>query len=528
MKKYAVVTISIGEDYKKMRKVTHLSINAYAEKIGADFICIDKQKISITTPHWEKFQIFNLLNKYERILYLDTDLIVREDCPDLFDIVPKNKLGAFNEASYTERSKELLIDICKEYGVTLPSWNGHYYNSGVLVISRCHKYLFKKPDKEVFNFYEQSYLNMKIVQENIDIFPLPYKFNRMTCLDKFTGEDRFASYIIHYAGYPNLQWVLNLIPQDIARWKQDKGNYQYKKHVYISVNGGLGDQIQAEPAIRFMKEQVYPNADIQIATHWPRIFQHLNLPTFEHGKFQPNGDTPYYLVSSLPGPETVQWSIVSNLLCHTIDYCSMALLRRILPNKDKQVKLKVNLSDIANLVDIVGIQKLDDLVVVHAGRHWQAKSLPKKWWQAVVDGLANKGLKVCLIGKDEDLRGVWDIDCPKKGIDTRNLLDVGSLFALISSAKLLITNDSAPLHIAGAFCNWVITIPFKHPDHILPWRNGRQDYKAVALHKRLPLDDIDSQPTSVDGVSGANLARGWEEYLPEVGGVVKTAIEVAG
>ena len=535
--KNLILTIAIGENYQKIAKITHEFIKKYAEKINAEFLCIDTQKISLTTPHWEKFQIYNLLNEYDRILYIDTDIIIRDDCPDLFKEVPENKLGMFNEAPWTDRSKELMIDICKQYNKTLPQWNGKYYNSGVIVLSKRHKYLFKKPDKEIFSFYEQSYLNMIIALEKIQMRELPYQFNRMTCMDRFTGEERFASYIIHYAGYPNLTQILNLIPEDIKKWKQANGIYKYKRHIYISVSGGLGDQVNAEPAIRFMQREVYPEADITVATHFPRIFQHFkNITIVEQGKANLENDTPYYLMQSLPGPETPTWMIVSNLLCHTVDYSSIALLRRTLPMKDKQIKLEVNKDDISRLTDITEYINLNELIVIHPGKHWRTKTFPVKWWQDVIDGLADKGFKVCIIGKDEKgdppdykagARGTVDVKCPKNGIDLRNLINLGSLMALLQSAKVLISNDSAPVHIAGAFNNHIILIPScKHPDHILPIRNSDIRYKTKALYKKLTIDEVSSQPTQIQGVSADFDVNDWNEFLPEPKQVINKVLNI--
>lgn len=533
--KYLVLTIAMGHEYQKLSKITHPSIKKYAKKINADFKCIAKQEISKTTPHWEKFQIYQLLNKYDRIIYIDTDIIIREDCPNLFDIVPKEMLGMFNEAPFTERSKELLIDVCKAYNETLPNWNGKYYNSGIIVLSRYHKDLFKKPDIEIFNFYEQSYLNMIIALKQVRMYDLEYKYNRMTCMDVYTGEERFASYIIHYAGYPNLNLLLDLIPMDLHKWNEAHGNYQYKKHIYISVNGGLGDQINAEPAIRFMQKHVYPNADIEVATHFPRLFKHLNLPVCEHGKANLKRDTPYYCVNSLPGPETPTWMIISNLLCHTVDYCSIALLRRTLPIPDKQPKLQVDSEDVSELAEIIGDNKID--VVVHAGRHWESKTFPQKYWQDIINGMADNGLTVCLIGKDEvgdpphyksGARGTVDVECPKNGIDLRNILSLGGLMALLQSAKILLSNDSAPVHVAAAFDNWIVLIPScKHPDHILPYRNGSINYKSKALYKRLTLDDVSSQPTEIHGVTGEFISSSWDSYLPEPKTVIKEIMNIS-
>ena len=102
--KKAVVTIAVGERYTEMAKVTHPTLKAYADKVGAEFIVIDTPT---ETPHWEKFKLYELLIKYNRIIYLDTDLIVRDDCPDLFELIPESKLGIFNEGRFDSRRESL-------------------------------------------------------------------------------------------------------------------------------------------------------------------------------------------------------------------------------------------------------------------------------------------------------------------------------------------------------------------------------------------------------------------------------------
>ena len=114
-----------------------------------------------------------------------------------------------------------------------------------------------------------------------------------------------------------------------------------------------------------------------------------------------------------------------------------------------------------------------------------------------------------------------------------NLIDrtsIGTMMAAISRAPVLLSNDSSPVHFAGAFDNWIIVIPTcKHPDHILPFRripNGviSSYYKAHALYKKLTLDDCDQRPTSwVEGGATAEKVNGpWSDYLPEADEIVKT------
>ena len=92
----------------------------------------------------------------------------------------------------------------------------------------------------------------------------------------------------------------------------------------------------------------------------------------------------------------------------------------------------------------------------------------------------------------------------------------------------LVTNDSSPLHIAGAFDNWIVTVPTcKHPEHILPFRNGTQSYKTKVLYKKLLLDDLEIRHTeshtdTIDTIPEGNTL--WD-YIPEVDKLVKEVFE---
>ena len=82
---------------------------------------------------------------------------------------------------------------------------------------------------------------------------------------------------------------------------------------------------------------------------------------------------------------------------------------------------------------------------------------------------------------------------------------------LIGMAQILITNDSAPVHIAGAYDNWIILIStIKHPDHVLPWRNGNKYYKAKALYKKLTVDILDDNHRRIDEID-----ESIESFLPK-------------
>ena len=206
------------------------------------------------------------------------------------------------------------------------------------------------------------------------------------------------------------------------------------------------------------------------------------------------------------------------------------MIRRTIPNDEKQIKLKLEASDVSyvfNLLKSRNTQK--PLVVVHAGKWWPSKTLPMEWWQEVVNKLSEK-LTVVLIGKTiDEKQGYLPIECPSGAYDLRDLTTLGELFALISLSKCLVTNDSSPLHIAGAFDNWIVTVPTcKHPDHILPYRNGTQSYKTKALYKKLLLDDLEIRHTefTTDTIDTVPEGKTLWDYIPEVDDLVKEVFEI--
>jgi hypothetical protein len=520
-----VLTISIGEYYNELAKLTLPSIQSYAKKIGADFLNINEFNKYYITQKWNKFHIHELLNKYRRILYLDVDILIREDTPNLFEIVPENKLGMFNEGRYAPRF-EYLEQASEYYGEPLKSWGGQFYNSGVMVISRMHKNIFKLPKGQDFVETDQPYINLRILNDNVQMFDLDYKFNRMDILDKHCGISRLDSYIVHYAGGPQ-SIQMDIIKKDIEQWKQDAPNYKYTRNILVTVTAGMGDQLCAEPAIRYT-QKMYPDANMYVVTHFPRLFEHLSCPVMTYDQWNGINDA---IVKMETCPDVgMSEHKMSHVLFHPTDFATMSMIKRAIPNHDKTIKLKLNAEDTASALKLLeGRNPEKPTVLVHAGKWWPSKTLPVEWWQKIVNKLSEK-LTVVLIGKTiDEQQGYQPIECPKDGIDLRDLTTLGELMSLISLSRCVLTNDSSPIHIAGAFDNWIVTIPTcKHEDHILPYRNGTQYYKTKALRKRLLLDDLEVRHTEfhADTIDMIPPGKTMYDYIPEVDEVVQEVLEI--
>jgi hypothetical protein len=536
--KKAVVTVCIGDRFNKVSKLTHSTLELYADKIGADFIVLNEPD---ENPHWMKLKLHDLLVEYHRIIYLDTDLIVRDDCPDLFGLVSENDLGMFNEGRWVPRATS-LSEALREYRVSLPDWDGYtYYNTGVMVVSRKHRQLFKTPEKIVnMGMWEQPYLNMKFLQDNkLTIEDIDFRFNRMTFMDGYIGITRKDSYIVHYAGVPESFDLYGLIKKDLDSWEKDKPDYKYERNLVFYMCGGLGDQLAAEPVVRYVMNSMYKDTKVNytIISDWPRLFKHLEVPCMERSEYEatvPNdGDHPIKVMKTIPSEdESVIWKIWPNVLSHMTDYAAVCTIHKTIPDKDKDIHLKASLEGVMEIAEIIHSPLEQEMILVHPGRGWASKTFPKVWWDTVIQGLVSSGKQVGVIGKHiDEKQGYVDVDIPEGVIDFRDLYSLEGLIALLATSKVLVSNDSGPVHIAGAFDNYIVLIATcKHPDHVLPYRKGSKYHKAYAFMKKLTIDEWDYNPTRLGCSNGKETAdkiiKGTiMDYLPEPEEVVAKTLE---
>jgi ADP-heptose:LPS heptosyltransferase len=539
----AVVTVAIGDAYAAILDLSSRTMQHYARKIGADFVPITDMGIvgrNGFSPHWAKFNLYELFKTYSRIIYFDSDIIVREDCPDLFEMVPDTKIGAFNEGAFAPRFP-ILKSASEVYNISLKdpkNYVGTYFNTGVMVLSRKFRNLFHPPQEHIEfegDYGEQTFLNLRMQAMGIDVQDIGFQFNRMTLMDKATGYDRLGSYILHYAGCPDPRTLMMVMSKDLSEWTNDAPNFDYKHRILVNCAGGLGDQIAAEPAIRFMKRNIYPNDIMYVRTPFKEVLDHLEGEIeFVTGKTNV-GDKAVADFRTSPVEEDKSDEIprfLSHPLIHPTDFASLALFRYQLPDKDKRIQLNVPQWAIDEVLGLIDADDIPNTVLIHPGKGWPSKTFPKEWWGSIIEGLMAEGKKVAIIGKYlSDLQGYEDLDCPEGCYDLRDMLTMKGMFAAIKLAPVLVTNDSAPLHAAGAFDNWIIMIPTcKHPDYLAPYRDPNNKwYKAKALYKKLTCSEIDTAPTAygqsnriatIDVVQGDIL-----DYLPEPEDVVSAVIE---
>jgi hypothetical protein len=73
----------------------------YAESCRADFLPIKDMRLRLPYPHHEKMRLFDILSRYEQVLFLDADIAVNAAvAPDIFASVGLDEFAIFDEEGF--------------------------------------------------------------------------------------------------------------------------------------------------------------------------------------------------------------------------------------------------------------------------------------------------------------------------------------------------------------------------------------------------------------------------------------------
>lgn len=268
-----------------------------------------------------------------------------------------------------------------------------------------------------------------------------------------------------------------------------------ERRIMMRTWGGLGDQICAEPTIRYAIKK-FKDCDFFLASEHPGMFKHLH-PNFKH-IFDINEDdinyNRYFLFDMIkpPNDSNLVWQFMSHLLTNCVDFPSLCAFRLQLPVEDKEIKLHGE----APKLTYDEMKSVMNGILIHPGAHWQIKRFPVSFWNGVLNRIRFAGKVPVLIGGTLD-----DNRTTVKGLNTSGCLDLRDKTTVEESiwccqnAAVLLTNDSAPLHMAAsgkAFIGFIATC--KHPDMITHWRQGQWQWREKNFGTGGIWDHIDYCP----------------------------------
>ena len=217
----AVATLNVHNDW--LPHNFRESMRHAAQRWGAEFVEIRTPIVPWPDPYWEKLNLDRHLTMYERVVYLDRDVVIRSDCPNLFELVPEEAFGYVP----SEQPGHELVDIhirpnMQELVDLLQldfDYTRDYLNSGVMIFSpQRHKQVFSLardlhpiPWKRNWVTVDQGLIALALKLAGVPVKVLPPEFNR--CGDKVWNhwKPEIDDYVWHFCGRKTWEKMANTI-----------------------------------------------------------------------------------------------------------------------------------------------------------------------------------------------------------------------------------------------------------------------------------------------------------------------------
>ena len=148
--KKLLVTLNINDYDKDITEITFPYMREYAKNIDADFYIITERKFSNFSITLEKFQIYEISEKYDRIIFLDADCIINPKTKDLTTLIDRDRIlvSSFNPPDHHFYHKNINGEHTLKYYVPF-----HF-----LVFSKETRNCVK-PYSDIANYYDYINLN---------------------------------------------------------------------------------------------------------------------------------------------------------------------------------------------------------------------------------------------------------------------------------------------------------------------------------------------------------------------------------
>lgn len=304
---------------------------------------------------------------------------------------------------------------------------------------------------------------------------------------------------------PNVQMRAELIPSYRAMQSLKRGTLN---KVITLLRGGLGDEICAEPALRFAFKRFTthrPDFELSVITKYPTLWRHLPMKQIFDGRqddlkiFKP----AYHWTTNYPPAGSLEWEFYCVPFCNSVDQSSISMWKCMTHVEDKDIQLTAEPSfekfseTVSAQIDELIYKK--SLVLIHAGATWLSRTFKSSWWNEVIKECINAGITPVLIGANvRDGVGTVPLNESACCIDLRDKTSLDDLIWLCQKANVVFTNDSAPLHLAAsrnpaepstglAHIGYIATI--RHPSHITHYRHNPETGKNEWQWRETNLGD---------------------------------------
>ena len=202
-----LIVTRCDDSIAEMCELTHPRIEAYAAKVGASF-----HRLTHTVDdangdgrwHYRIMALRDLLQDYDRILHVDSDILIGADAPNIFEVVPFECVGSIFEDKGSRKDARIrhMQAARDRYGES--GWTEGYINTGFFLASRPHIEIFERIRDQWFDGlgHDDVHLGWQIAKHGLPVHELPSVWNHMTMhSEAWNGyASRFSAHCLHYAG----------------------------------------------------------------------------------------------------------------------------------------------------------------------------------------------------------------------------------------------------------------------------------------------------------------------------------------
>lgn len=207
----AIILVAPNDIAKEQFEITGPRIKEYAYKCGADLIVLEDDHF----PDWpmaNKWRIVEHAQQYDRVLYLDVDIVINPYAPDIFKFFNGNLWWVYDESHDIPdlaRSTYWInhTEVCVSQGVPVPRW---CCNGGVLLFSGSQAHLYQPPKKpwDKIWCFDQSILSSTLNQNEFGFMSASWNWG---FIRKDWWEGVHAAFFIHVNGSRPQKYRLELL-----------------------------------------------------------------------------------------------------------------------------------------------------------------------------------------------------------------------------------------------------------------------------------------------------------------------------
>lgn len=177
---------------KELYDYSNLKARKYAKKYNADYFCLrNTEWLGNYAPCYHKLYVYELLEYYDKVFYLDSDALITKDCPNIFKL---NDFSATRDCANTIAGNKKILR--KNEIHNLPLTHEYFCSSVVLFNQRFYKKTKKHWREELSKWKDVK--NAQHDQSVFNVLVAKY-YGKYNVLDYNWGAHwKRGKYIVHY------------------------------------------------------------------------------------------------------------------------------------------------------------------------------------------------------------------------------------------------------------------------------------------------------------------------------------------